>query len=145
MNKFRYVDSPDHVDGFQCLSCKGFYIGNLYSPYNYCPNCGIKFEGQHQCRQAYVKRWEFDRYGEDGAPYEVKAKSYQQPEDNRRWIIEERTCWPKDGWTEWKFETDLKGKYCNHKSAKATLDRLRYGNSGDCYIKWEYRIRNATT
>lgn len=151
MKKFRYVDSPDHVDEFQCLNCKGYFLGDRYSAYPYCPCCGIKFEGQHECRERYLKRWEYDRFGLNGLPSHLRDLEHriykeQRDKENRCWIVESRTCFHNDKtgcefeWSAWKYERKFKGNDCTAKNVIWYVKEY-YHNRDEDWFKVEYRIR----
>lgn len=145
MKKFRYVDSPDHIDNFQCLSCKDYFLGNRYSVYPYCPQCGIKFEGQHECRERYLKRWEYDRYGDNGLPSHLRDLEHliykrQRDKENRCWIVESRIQYKNCDWHDWKFERDFTGKDCTAKNVIWYVKEY-YTNRDEDWFKVEYRIR----
>lgn len=56
LKKFRHKEyTDDGCNIYECLSCKST-MEIRYSSLNYCPNCGIKFEGQLEWENPYSDR-----------------------------------------------------------------------------------------
>jgi len=102
MNKWRYVQyEDDGVEGYQCLHCKGnvstrdMFRHHEESAWKFCPHCGTGMNGFHECREHYVPRWVYDRWG-NNYPDEVDKNIrsiYQTPRSRLRYIVESRIHW----------------------------------------------------
>ena len=63
LNKWRsikYLD--DGVSEFQCLFCKGTWTSTNspdWAGWIYCPLCGTKWEGKHECREHKHKSYDY--------------------------------------------------------------------------------------
>ena len=62
----RHTD--DGCTVYQCLSCKSEWEARTnpeWSRWVFCPYCGIKWEGKHECLTKYEKRYELERKWQD--------------------------------------------------------------------------------
>ena len=80
----------DEEDVYQCLACKIELTAPLL-PMNFCPGCGIRFEGEHECRLPEQPAWHYKLHGP--ADY-YEADDYYDPDpplEQSSWIVE---SWP---------------------------------------------------
>lgn len=133
-----YAD--DGCYSYECLTCKSGWTGRDIQAL-FCPYCGIKFT-HLKTRPTDVPRWVWDRWGEDGMPWEVRNKIYTCPAPcpSAVWVVEYRYRWRGQEWGEWEFDRVLKGTFCNARVAKNYLTHRR----DDGVFKSEYRIRRLT-
>ena len=118
--KYRHMHYTDEgCDLYQCLSCYSQMEFRYCPKYNYCPVCGVKWEGQLKCRNTYTPRWIADLNLDEDEEYNLRTKAYYANQSKRCWIIEKRTIfWRGDekfytpeqhpcaqGWhTDYKYE-----------------------------------------
>jgi hypothetical protein len=103
MNKYRYVQyADDGCEEYQCLACK-FRFTIRSASMNFCSHCGVKFEGQLECRPHNTPRWAWDRYGVD-IPFGVQLYPQPKPPSKRRWIVESRSKWEGHEWSKWGYD-----------------------------------------
>jgi hypothetical protein len=110
--KWREAEGTD--DGcsiFQCLNCYTQWESRT-SPrtWKFCPHCGIKWEGQHECREHYEPRWKFElRQKDPEGVYPAPSRKWfdlyselQRPSKKRIWAIVKREVIWRDGTPECK-------------------------------------------
>lgn len=114
LNKYRDVEyADDGCNVYECLSCKAQWEVR-YFPTVYCGNCGIKFEGQHECRSRHTPRWEYERF--DGHYYATTLDDYETQQANKNekeairaqekvWVIQKRITLLESQWA-WDYEDD---------------------------------------
>lgn len=129
--KYRHMHYTDEgCDLYQCLSCYAQMEFRYCPKYNFCPVCGVKWEGQLECRDTYTPRWVYGLGVSEDEQYNI-TKAYYKAKKKRGWIIESRTIfWNRDG----KFyntkehpsaeDWHVDDKYTD-KTAKQILDILK--------------------
>lgn len=139
MNKYRAVQDTDEYDTeYQCMSCRQTWAARYFGA-NYCGFCGVKFEGQLECRPHDVPRWKWDRWGNEMIPWDIALRREQQ---QRRWPRPvPETLWDiesaysdflaRDGESAWRVHETLRGAKCTGKFAKQRLDQLRADEEED--------------
>jgi len=126
----RYVD--DGCYEYQCLSCYATWEWRYSSePLQFCMCCGIRFEGQHECREHTMPRWRYEyakKYGEDLA-WRLEFPRLPPP---LHWAIEEKTVWVANGEivTDWHVVCVLRWVK-NARLALAQLNAKRHENDPD--------------
>lgn len=154
MNKFRAVQDTDEYDTvYQCMSCFQTWAARYFGT-QYCSHCGIKFEGQLECRPHDIPRWKWDRWGAEDIPREIDLGREEQqlrwpkPAPGAVWKIEsalEEWIDPK-GEEAWSTHRILRGKECTAYEAKRWLEFFRREESDDD-CDWPgrvlFRVRRA--
>jgi len=143
--KWRYVeDGGDSLCIYQCLSCHGRFSTDRLHGWSYCPRCGVRWEGEHECRRHAVPRWAWDRYGSH-PPWEL-VWGRGTPAAAAEWVILCRTQWFDEPWSDWAVDTDspsldvVEGSW---QSVRGYLEMCRGRHEpGDATVRFEYR---ATT
>jgi hypothetical protein len=112
LNKYRDVEySDDGCEVYECMACKAQWEVR-YFPTAYCGNCGIKFEGQHECRGHYTPRWEYERF--DGHYWDERDYETRRAEDKEKeaikakekvWVIQKRITLLESEYS-WDYESD---------------------------------------
>ena len=107
LNKYRYVEyADDGCEVYECLSCKAQWEVR-YVPTVYCGNCGVKFEGKHECRDRYTPRWDYDRF--DGRyplmSVSDEREAYAAEAKEKVWVIQKRITLLESQWS-WDYEDD---------------------------------------
>lgn len=111
--KVRYTDEGCSL--FECLWCKKQVEarGHIGS-WNFCPHCGKSWFQELVCRDRDTPAWWYKRYrqnedqvvkttsGEYRA-YNLPFYGYQQPQ--LEWVIQYRTKWNKEDWSEWRSDS----------------------------------------
>ena len=164
--KWRHVEGTDDGCGIsQCLSCYATWEGRSWtSEWSFCPYCGIKWEGQHECHDRFdvrEHRWftrVHNREPKDWMELSdwTKTTRRDKPKNDRCWIVERKV---RSGWTftdpEWEkwctFElfTYLEKEFRRHnaKSVKARVDSMRKedadGTARHCYndLRYDFRVK----
>lgn len=131
VRKIGYLN--DGVTDYQCLSCKEkFQVAHFEMDFNFCPYCGIKFIGGAVCREHWIPKWVYQRYGNNhGIPSGLNIACTSNLKSNKHWVIEERTKWGEHPWSEWKW----------HYSIKHELFKLDNWNNVYWYVKRYCRIQ----
>lgn len=86
MNKFRIAANLDEYNECSCLSCSGQFISNDIIMYNFCPLCGIKFDGEFNIRN---KRYNLSKPYDYRNPGYTTEKGLIVKSDRPRLVIEE--------------------------------------------------------
>ena len=143
--QYRYVKyEDDGVSCYQCLWCLNTIriADDPQYGWNFCPKCGKSWFKKLQCRDHYVPRWYYDRYGNHG-PYEVPMYG-RRPAETSKWLIEYRSQWEGREWSDWQYECSLKKDPCvsDYKWAYSALNQCRIRHdANDDFIRYEYRVR----
>lgn len=133
MNKFRAVQDTDEYDTvYQCMSCFQTWAARYFGT-NYCGHCGIKFEGQLDCRPHNIPRWQWDRWGDQGIPWSVELRraeqqmSWPKPAPEPVWYIDStfEAYVEQRGEDAWAIHRVLPAGKCTAYQAKRQLDYLR--------------------
>ena len=157
MNRWRRIKyTDDGCNLYQCLHCKDTWETRTPADvWSYCPNCGIRWLGEHACRPAECPRWFWDRYG-DRPDYDlmvqlttgpVRADSirwaghYTPP--THKWLIERRYKWNREStWSKWDIDYSCEKRQLSEaKWAFGVLQRMRAGRVGFGFTKSEWRVR----
>lgn len=97
--KYRHMQyTDDGCDRYQCLSCYDTMEVRSVS-FNFCPSCGIKFDGQLECRKTYIPRWLYDLNLDEDRTYELQHKIWKTVKTG--WVLKKRTVW-------WNKREDVK-------------------------------------
>jgi hypothetical protein len=156
MHKWRHVaDGDEGHTTYQCLACKQF----IPVVQNYCCHCGIKWEGQHECRPPHVPAWAWRLWaGESESRYYRWHNSLCRPMPLRL-AIEVRTVWfgqdgEPDRTTNWgdveSLDSDagIVAENGNNHSHELWRRFTRYGDGFEVsvgeYVATEYRFAAYT-
>ena len=99
--KYRLVQyEEDGVYAYQCLNCyKGWNARNDIIDWKFCPHCGIRWEGQHECKEHSLRHYYPD--------YKFQTPRLREREEYY-WELQTQTVWgnepPKPN--EWQYFTD---------------------------------------
>jgi hypothetical protein len=106
LNKYRYVEyADDGCEVYECLSCKAQWEVRSF-PTVYCGNCGVKFEGKHECRDRYTPRWDYDRFdGRYRWSVSDEREAYAAEAKEKVWVIQKRITLLESEW-HWDYEDD---------------------------------------
>lgn len=98
--KIGYQD--DGVTKYACMDCKNvFNFADDPAYYNFCPKCGMSWFKGFECREHWVPRWYYDRYGNNG-----DARMYPDRHEHPRcWLVQTRSR------HRWKMPDKATGKY----------------------------------
>lgn len=151
LRKWRYVEySGDEGSLYECLSCKSRFIAVGYPDhcYIYCPMCGIKWEGKHECRPHNYERWKQERFGPNYIDDQLETSTQYQYRQNNRlvWRIVKKFVYDSSlksiTTPKWEYYGDY-GYYLN--SSKEILSRLKglraLEDKDTGFGYWEYSIR----
>ena len=157
-------DTDDGGSVWSCLWCgqsMELRDNPEWSRWNFCPLCGGSWFNKLVCRDHHTPRWYFDRWGDPNGrygdkvktttgehdPYQLIGKCHEKPEPQAVWVIEERTKWFDQPWSEWRLEWDMAKDPCkpDYQWALSQLRqcRLRVADSNvyEDDVKYEYRLR----
>lgn len=134
MDKYRHIGyEDDGVDLYECMACKAQF-GLRHGTINFCMTCG-KAVTRHECRQSHNPRWIYDRWGNDGIPFEMHELRCRTKKVLPDWIVMRRSrhSWngkdgPFDEWTKWEQCYRIKDEH-----AISAYSRMKD------YIEWERR------
>jgi hypothetical protein len=111
LNKYRYLEyADDGCSVYECMSCKAQWEVRSV-PTVYCGNCGIKFDGKHECRSCRTPRWEYERFdGSYDPPYfrygSDERKAYEAAKAKEKvWVIQKRITLLESEYG-WDYESD---------------------------------------
>ena len=113
LNKYRYVEyADDGCDVYECMSCKDRWEVRSF-PTVYCGNCGVKFEGKHECRSHVEPRWEYERFTKHQKYYDSplrygsdEREAYEAARAKEKvWVIQKRTIQLESSY-KWDYESD---------------------------------------
>lgn len=139
--KVQYTDDGCYM--WQCMWCKNMIeIRDDANYWNFCPKCGKSWFRRLRCRGHETPRWAWDRYGDNNPPGIRFYPKHKYPE--WEWVVEERTKWRGQEWSEWKFERNYKvnhGQLGAWRDGLWLLNRCRTNVENDDIIRFEYRIR----
>lgn len=110
LNKYRYVEyADDGCDVYECMSCAAQWEVR-YFPAVYCGNCGVKFEGKHECRGRHTPRWEYERFDGSYDPPHFRygsdeREAYEAARAKEKvWVIQKRITLLESEW-DWDYES----------------------------------------
>lgn len=128
--KYRHMHYTDEgCDLYQCLSCYKQMEFRYCPEYNFCPICGVKWEGKLECRESHNPRWVYELGVSEDEQYNFRAKAYYKAEVKRCWIIEKRTVfWNSDGkFYTYKEHPGAQDWHIDHKyPGKTAKEVMRY-------------------
>ena len=84
-----YTD--EGCDLYQCLSCYRQMEFRYCPEYNFCPMCGIEWDGRLECRDTHTPSWLWKLGLPEDEAYELQRKLWKK--NKAGWVIEERTVW----------------------------------------------------
>ena len=141
LRKWRYVeDGPESLNVYQCLCCRGTFSTDRLRDWQYCPRCGVRWDGEHACRPHAVPRWAWDRYGPQ-PPCDLDC-GRSKPAASAEWVIQCRTKWndePCSDWTPDAYSPTFDVRDGSWRDVRDFLEMCRSQREPDVAISCEYR------
>ena len=147
--QFRYVEYTD--DGcsiWQCLWCRNtieIRDNPEWARWCFCPKCGRSWFKKMECRDHWVPRWYYDRWGNGNDPDApdpdfMSCRGMEKP--TKRWVIERRTKWFNNPWGRWEYMWSIdKDPYrSDYQKAYSSL-QYHKDRPGSDATQREYRVR----